>query len=198
MTSALLAVASILLPMAILLGVIVCAFVGAALLLGLSELIADEARGWLELTPRGILRLVAMRLPAGQREAIYSEEWLPELLCKMRKGEERPISRLIIGARYAISMARGAGKVGRELQGVRNHEPETQLIEFHVAGTADEYIDVYREEYGIGEFLQVKNFDGPVADHNLNRYLRKATPPSISPGLWFPWIRNERGPDQGT
>ena len=74
-------------------------------------MIGDEMRGWLELAPCGILRLVALRLPAAEREAIYSEEWLPELLYRVRNGEGRPITRLIIGTRYAASMARLLGGV---------------------------------------------------------------------------------------
>lgn len=134
MTSALSIVADILLPVAITLVCIVSAFIVAALLLGVSQVIADEARGWLELAPRGILRLVAMRLPSGQREAIYNEEWLPELLREMRKGEGRPITRLIIGIMFAADMARAAGSVAHELDGVRDEEPEARDVDLFDAG----------------------------------------------------------------
>lgn len=121
-------------------------FIGAALLLGVSELIADEARGWLELAPRGILRLVATRLPSGQREAIYNEEWLPELLCELRKGEGRPITRLIIGITFAADMARGARGVAHELNGVRDEKPEVRHIDLFDVATAVEFMEVYRHE----------------------------------------------------
>ena len=88
---------------------IVVGFVVAALLLALSGLIGDEVRGWLEFVPRDILRLVAMRLPADQRRAIYDEEWLPELIHHLREVEGRPITRLVVGIGYATSLARGAG-----------------------------------------------------------------------------------------
>ena len=95
---------------------IVVGFVVAALLLALSGLIGDEVRGWLEFVPRCILRLVAMRLPADQRRAIYNEEWLPELIYHLREAEGRPITRLVVGIGYATSLARGAGRVARALE----------------------------------------------------------------------------------
>src|SRR5438128_234992 len=98
---------------------IVVVFVIAALLAPVGQLIGDEVRGWLELVPRAILRLAAVRLPAAQRPAIYNEEWLPELLSILREAEGRPITRLITGTWFAASMTRAAGRVGRELNGVR-------------------------------------------------------------------------------
>jgi hypothetical protein len=131
-TSALLSVANILLPAVIIVvGVvvgIVVSVIGGGMLLGVSEMIGDEMRGWLELAPRGILRVAAMRLPADQRQAIYAEEWLPELVTKMRKGEERPISRFVIGLWYAAGHVRSAAQVARELDGVREPEPRTATI----------------------------------------------------------------------
>ena len=38
-----------------------------------------------------------MRLPDCLRQAVYDEEWLPELLFNLRKVEGRPITRLITG-----------------------------------------------------------------------------------------------------
>jgi hypothetical protein len=97
----------------------VCLFIAAALLAAVSGLIGDEVRGWLELAPRGVLRLVALRLPKDQRPAIYAEEWLPELLFILRKAEGRPVTRLVAGTWFAVSMIRSAGRVGRTLGEVR-------------------------------------------------------------------------------
>ena len=99
---------------------IVVGFIISALLLALAGLISDEVRGWLELAPRAILRLAAMRLPADQREAIYNQEWLPEVIFILRKADGRPITRLIIGTWYAASMIRSAGRIARSLAPVRN------------------------------------------------------------------------------
>lgn len=99
---------------------IAASFVVATLALAVSELISDELRGWLELAPRGILRLAAMRLPSGLRQTIYKEEWLPELIFILRKADGRPITRMIIGTWYSVSMIRSAGRVGHSLHRVRD------------------------------------------------------------------------------
>lgn len=127
---------------------IVVGFVVAALLLALSGLIGDEVRGWLEFVPRCILRLVAMRLPADQRRAIYNEEWLPELIYHLREAEGRPITRLVVGIGYATSLARGAGRVARALNGVRAEEAEVRHIELHDVGVGVDQLHVYRDSKG--------------------------------------------------
>jgi hypothetical protein len=104
---------------------IVIVFIIAALLATLSGLIGDEVRGWLDLVPRAILRLVATRLPADQRQAIYNEEWLPELTFELNKAQGRPITRLVRGTWYAVSMTRAVDQVGRILADVR--EPEREI-----------------------------------------------------------------------
>lgn len=109
---------------------IVVLFIIAALLAALSGLIGDEVRGQLERLPFGILWLVAGRLPADLRQAVYREEWRPDLIQHMQEADGRPITRLIVGIKYAADMARGAGKVGRELDGVR--EPE-EVPRVHVS-----------------------------------------------------------------
>ena len=100
---------------------------GLVILAG-TGLIVNELCGWLELVPRGILRLAAMRLPADLRQTIYKEEWLPELLCHLREAEGRPITRLIVGIKYAADMIRGARSVGRELEGVRWRYPQLRQL----------------------------------------------------------------------
>jgi protease PrsW len=96
------------------------AFVAGALLAALSGVIGDEVRGWLELAPRGILRLVALRLPAGSREAIYDEEWLPELVFILHEAEGGPITRAARATWFAISLAGAAAEIGRALGDGRN------------------------------------------------------------------------------
>lgn len=100
-------------------------FIAATLLAALSGLIGDEVRGWLELAPRGLLRVAAMRLPVDRREAIYGEEWLPELLFIVRKVEGRPITRLVLGTWFAASMIRSAGRVARTLGPIQREGPDS-------------------------------------------------------------------------
>lgn len=94
---------------------VVLGFVSAALLAALGDLVSEEIRGWLDLLPRGILRLAAAELEPAQRETIYEEEWLPELCFALRGAESRPITRLIIGAWYAIGLLISARRVSHRI-----------------------------------------------------------------------------------
>jgi hypothetical protein len=129
---------------------VVVGFVAVAIVMALSQMIGDELRGSLELAPRGLLRLAALRLPADQRQFIYNEEWLPELIHQLREADGRPISRLVFGIKYAADMVRGAGVVGRQLDGVRGQEQEEArvFISDGDVGNAAEFVDVYRDGYG--------------------------------------------------
>jgi hypothetical protein len=90
-------------------------------------MLSDEVLGWLALVPLGVLRLVAMRLPAALRKTVYEGEWLPELQFILRKAEGRPITRLTTGIWYACSLIRSAGRIARTLANVRE-EPESSYI----------------------------------------------------------------------
>jgi hypothetical protein len=105
------------------------AFVAGALLTALSGVIGDEVRGWLELAPRGILRLVALRLPAGSREAIYKEEWLPELVFILHEAEGGPITRAARATWFAVSLAGAAAEIGRALREGRNEAEAAVHVE---------------------------------------------------------------------
>lgn len=96
------------------------AFVAGALLTALSGVIGDEVRGWLELAPRGILRLVALRLPASSRDMIYQQEWLPELVFILHEAEGGPITRAARATWFAVSLAGPAAEIGRALREGRN------------------------------------------------------------------------------
>jgi len=91
----------------------VLGFLGAFLVVALGDLVSEEIRGWLDLVPRGILRLAAARLEPAQRETIYSEEWLPELCYALRGAESRPVTRLVLGIRYALRLLVAARRVSR-------------------------------------------------------------------------------------
>lgn len=82
----------------------VLGFIGMLLLVAIGDLASEEVRGWLDLMPRAILRLAAVGLGPDMREAIYDEEWLPELIYILRGTESRPITRLIRGTTYAVGL----------------------------------------------------------------------------------------------
>jgi hypothetical protein len=127
---------------------IVALFIIAALLATLSGLISDEVRGWLDRVPLGILWLVALRLPVGLRQVVYREEWLPDLIEHLQKADGRPITRLIFGIGYAADMARGAGKVGRELDGVREPDEVPRVyVQDADSGATDEIPDIYKDAF---------------------------------------------------
>jgi hypothetical protein len=107
----------------------ILAFVVVALLATLSGVVGDEIRGWLELIPRGILRLVALRVPADSRKAIYKEEWLPEVIFILRKAEGGPITRVVRATCFAVSLAGAAAEVDRDLREGRNQVEGTVYVE---------------------------------------------------------------------
>jgi hypothetical protein len=86
---------------------------GGLLSAAIGELVSEEIRGWLDLAPEGILRLAARRLDPSRRREIYEEEWQPELGWALRGAEARPITRLILGMHFALSLLIAAPKIDR-------------------------------------------------------------------------------------
>jgi hypothetical protein len=78
-----------------------------------SAMASDEVRGWLDIAPRAILRLAGARLNREQRERLYYEEWVPELLYIMREAETRPITRAIRAIGFALGLLMAARAVSR-------------------------------------------------------------------------------------
>lgn len=97
-------------------------FVLTLVLMAVKDLISQELRGWLELVPVALLRLVATRIPVDQREELYEQEWLPELLFNLRKAEGRPITRLVVGIKYSVCLFRSARTVASDLRDLSDGE----------------------------------------------------------------------------
>lgn len=93
-----------------------------------AKLVNDEIRGWLDLLPNIVLRLAARCLRPGQREAIYQDEWLPELAYILQEAETRPITRLVRGLCFSLGLLISATRVARHL----NRTPSR-----HAASTSD-------------------------------------------------------------
>src|SRR5207247_991824 len=87
--------------------------IGMFLFGALGDLVSEEIRGWLDLVPRAILRLAAAQLEPELRESVYEGEWLPELIYILRGAESRPITRLIRGMRFALSLLFSARGIAR-------------------------------------------------------------------------------------
>jgi hypothetical protein len=68
---------------------------------------------WFDLVPRAILRLAARRLDPAQREMLYAEEWLPELLFILRQPEGSPITRQARSMTFAGGLLIAARRLSR-------------------------------------------------------------------------------------
>jgi hypothetical protein len=80
---------------------VVLMFLGAAL----GDLVSEEIRGWLDRVPHAVLKLATLWLDAADREATYREVWGPDLDYFLKGDEPRPITRLIRGMKFAVSLA---------------------------------------------------------------------------------------------
>ena len=80
---------------------LVAMFVFAAI----GDMVSDEIRGWLDRLPRGVLKLATLRLDPADRETTYREVWGPDLDYYLKGDESRPITRLIRGMAFAVSLA---------------------------------------------------------------------------------------------
>ena len=76
---------------------------------------SDELRDRLDHLPHALLRLAARRLTPAQRNTIYHDEWVPELTYILKGAAARPITRFIIGSRYALGILVSAPRIARHL-----------------------------------------------------------------------------------
>lgn len=79
------------------------------------DMVSEEVRDRLDHLPHTVLRLAARRLDAGQRAAMYDDEWMPELTYILKGDEARPITRLYHGTRFALGIFFAAGQIARAL-----------------------------------------------------------------------------------
>jgi hypothetical protein len=92
------------------------AAVGALLALVAGGLVSEEVRGRLDRVPFAVLRLARTRLPAGLRERVHDQEWVPELEHILEHAELLPLTRLVTGLRYAAGLLVHAGTIAGALQ----------------------------------------------------------------------------------
>ena len=100
---------------------------GGVVVLGvITSLVTQEATGWLDKVPGWLLRLARRRLPLTSRDTLY-DEWAAELHAALHDMDSRPLSRLVLGIRYAAGLLRTARRVANELGPARdfNHRAET-------------------------------------------------------------------------
>jgi len=78
-------------------------------------MVSQEVRDRLDHLPHAILRLAARRLTPSQRSSIYQDEWIPELTYILQDADARPITRLILGTRFALGILNSTGRISRRL-----------------------------------------------------------------------------------
>lgn len=89
---------------------------GALLALAGGGMASEEVRARLDRLPSVILRAARSRLPAGLRERVHDQEWVPELEHILEHAELFPLTRLLTGIRYAAGLLIRAGTIAAELQ----------------------------------------------------------------------------------
>ena len=165
----------------------VLGFLGVLLVAALGDLVSEEIRGWLDLIPRGILRLAAVQLDQAQRETIYQDEWLPELQFALRGAESRPITRLILGTRYALGLLIAARRVSQHVDRDRLAVPTSHevalapaaVLKFDLADVSVRFTNTSGKAVSIGHqdsagisIANGNSFEGWLSSAELRR-LRK-------------------------
>jgi hypothetical protein len=140
--------------------------VGALLLAALGDLLSEEVRGWLDLVPRAILRLAATQLNPAQRDTIYRDEWLPELSYILRGAETRPITRLIIGIRYASGLLIAARRIAHGLNRTLIAERATKADGLYQAN-AEARIQAWLKAAPVMDRVELLAAVKALTDHDL-------------------------------
>lgn len=94
------------------------AAIGATALLVAGKVLLDmatkEVTGQVERLPMLILKLALLRLPTEQRSR-YQEDWQAELVFILKELDSRPVSRLVKGLRFAMSLLIQAARMRQAL-----------------------------------------------------------------------------------
>ncbi|WP_194921610.1 PP2C family protein-serine/threonine phosphatase [Catenulispora rubra] len=80
----------------------------------LGELVSKEIRGRLDKVPAAILRLAGRRLGAAVRDGLL-DEWGAELHEILRGVEALPVTRLLVGTRFALGLLAAGPRIEKEL-----------------------------------------------------------------------------------
>jgi hypothetical protein len=79
--------------------------VGTVITAVFTGLVTKEAESWLDMVPGWLLRLARRQVPVSHREELY-DEWAAELHYALHCCEDRPLTRLWLGVRYAAGLVR--------------------------------------------------------------------------------------------
>jgi transcriptional regulator with XRE-family HTH domain len=89
----------------------------------LTSLVTTEAEGRIDGLPMLLLRVARRRLPESSRDDLY-DEWAAELHAALHGTQGRPLSRLVLGIRFAAGLVRTARQIADELGTARRPAPD--------------------------------------------------------------------------
>jgi DNA-binding CsgD family transcriptional regulator len=84
---------------------------------------SEEAETRFKAIPFALLRLARRRLPHSMRGSMYEEEWLPELYYKLASKKGLPVTRFVVGCKYALGLVWRTPVIVREFEELRS-DPE--------------------------------------------------------------------------
>lgn len=95
----------------------------------LADLVSEEVRGRLDRLPHWLIRLAGRRLDPEIREDAVGE-WIAELqmILDIHRAGPLPITRLIIGTRYALGLLRVGGTINRDLRPSRRQRGSARHV----------------------------------------------------------------------
>ncbi len=94
----------------------------------LGDMARQEIRDRLDHLPHAVLCLAARQLDPSQRITIYQDEWVPELTYILTGAETRPITRLVIGTRYALGILVSAHRIARHVRRIPAETPSSRSL----------------------------------------------------------------------
>jgi hypothetical protein len=89
---------------------------GAFVFGAVASTLNEEVRGRVDRLPYALIRLAGRRLPQTVRVELI-DEWVAELDAILQRAEALPLTRLLVGIRYALGLLRVAPIVASELTG---------------------------------------------------------------------------------
>ena len=148
----------------------------------IGKLIDEEVRGWLELLPYLILRFAAaMRLDPIRQVLIYEDEWLPELSYIMKRSSTRPISRILVGVHFALSLLfshiEKLAEANATIYNIRSRNPKICAILQGIANDMDNDAKIAKSELALPGFLRSRWYltvgGVPVSPHDYRRLYKE-------------------------
>jgi len=91
----------------------------------LGELVSKEIRGRLDKVPTAVLRLAGRRLGVAVRDDLL-DEWGAELHEILRGVEALPVTRLLVGTRFALGLLAASPRIEKELVATRTKKEHSE------------------------------------------------------------------------